>query len=382
VEPVFAAEVLALKRTCLQSLLDAVIARGFRLVGPTLRDAAIVYDDIRRVEDLPVGWTDAQEAGTYRVRRRDDAAVFGYVVGPHSWKKYLFPPRSLIWKASRQEGGFRFEAVAAAEPPLALLGVRSCELHAIAVQDRVFHAVDPAYRARRDALLIIAVQCGQAAPTCFCGSMQTGPRAAGGFDLALTEVLAPGAHSFLVEIGSPRGAALMADVPHEPASESLLRAAQAATERARAQLGRTLDTRDIKDLLYRNYDSPHWNDVASRCLTCANCTLACPTCFCSTVEDTADLSGEHAERWRRWDSCFNLEFSHVHGGNARPTPAARYRQWLTHKLATWIDQFGTSGCVGCGRCITWCPVGIDLTAEVRAIRESEKQHAHDAGHHC
>lgn len=377
----FAAEVCALRRADLQSLLDAVIARGFRLIGPTLCDGAIVYDDVRRVENLPAGWTDAQEAGTYRVRKRDDAAVFGYVVGPHSWKKYLFPPRARMWKVVRQNGDFRFEPVAAEEPPLAFLGVRPCELHAIGVQDRVFRAVDPAYRARRDALLIIAVQCGAAAPTCFCGSMHTGPRAAGGFDLALTEVLANGEHTFLVELGSPRGAALMKDVPHEPARESLLRAAQAATERARAQLGRTLETSDVKDLLYRNYDNPHWDDVAARCLTCANCTLACPTCFCSTVEDTADLSGDHAERWRHWDSCFNLEFSHVHGGNARPTPAARYRHWLTHKLATWIDQFGTSGCVGCGRCITWCPVGIDLTAEVRAIRESEKQHAHDAGHH-
>lgn len=376
----FAARVCALKRAHLQSLLDAVIARGWRLVGPTVRDDAIVYDDVRRVEELPVGWTDEQEAGTYRLKRRDDAAVFGYVVGPHSWKKYLFPPRSLLWKATRQDGDFRFEPAEAAEPPLAFLGVRSCELHAIAVQDRVFLSTDPAYRARREALLIIAVQCGLAAPTCFCASMHTGPRAAGGFDLALTEVLTP-EHGFLVELGSPRGAALMANVPHEPAGEPLLRAAQAATGRARGQLRRTLDTSDIKDLLYRNYENPHWDSVAARCLTCANCTMACPTCFCSTVEDTADLSGDHAERWRRWDSCFNLEFSHVHGGNARPTPAARYRHWLTHKLAAWIDQFGTSGCVGCGRCITWCPVGIDLTAEVRAIRESEKQHAHDSGHH-
>lgn len=135
-------------------------------------------------------------------------------------------------------------------------------------------------------------------------------------------------------------------------------------------LTRTLDTDGIRDLLFDNLDHPRWDEVASRCLACTNCTLVCPTCFCSTVEDTTDLTGGVAERWQTWDSCFTMDFSYIHGGSVRKTHRARYRQWLTHKLASWIDQFGTSGCVGCGRCITWCPVGIDLTEEVRALRES------------
>lgn len=365
---------LQLERTHLQNLLDAIRAAGYRLLGPTIRDAAIVYDDIQRVEELPVGWTDEQEAGTYRLRKRGDEAVFGHVVGPQSWKKYLFPPRTLLWKAVRDANGFRFLDVPAEEPPLAFLGVRSCELQAIAVQDRVFIESDPAYRARRAKLFIVAVQCGLAGRTCFCASMKTGPRAAAGFDLALTEILSESGHHFVIEVGSERGARMMSGVPHKAGDETARREAEAATQRAVSQMGRSMESSDLKELLYRNYENPHWNDVASRCLTCANCTMACPTCFCNTVEDTSDLSGDHAERWRRWDSCFNLDFSYVHGGNSRPSPAARYRQWMTHKLATWIDQFGTSGCVGCGRCITWCPVGIDITTEVRAIRESEKKH--------
>jgi sulfhydrogenase subunit beta (sulfur reductase) len=138
-------------------------------------------------------------------------------------------------------------------------------------------------------------------------------------------------------------------------------------------MGRTMDTKGIKELLYRNYENPRWDDVAKRCLTCGNCTMVCPTCFCTTVEDITDLTGEHVERWRKLDSCFTMDFSYIHGGSVRSSPRARYRQWMTHKLATWIDQFGTSGCVGCGRCITWCPVGIDITEETGAIRDSEKE---------
>ena len=133
-------------------------------------------------------------------------------------------------------------------------------------------------------------------------------------------------------------------------------------------MGREMNTDGIHDLLLANLEHPRWEEVAGRCLTCGNCTMVCPTCFCTSVEDTSDLAGVSAERSRRWDSCFTMDFSYIHGGSVRASPKSRYRQWMTHKLATWWDQFGSSGCVGCGRCITWCPVGIDITEEVRAIR--------------
>jgi formate hydrogenlyase subunit 6/NADH:ubiquinone oxidoreductase subunit I len=230
------------------------------------------------------------------------------------------------------------------------------------------------YRARRERIFVVAVNCGLAGRTCFCVSMKTGPRATAGFDLALTELIDGARHEFLVEVGSERGADVLAGVPNRVATPPERAEGERVSERATSQMGRAMETADIKGLLYRNYDNPRWDDVARRCLTCANCTMVCPTCFCSTVEDVTDLTGEHAERWRKWDSCFTMDFSFIHGGSVRPTVKSRYRQWMTHKLATWIDQFGTSGCVGCGRCITWCPVGIDITEEVRAIRESEKRH--------
>jgi ferredoxin len=357
----------------LGNLLQALRDDGHTLVGPTVRDGAIVYAEIAGIADLPTGWTEVQEAGTYRLHRRGDDALFGYALGPHSWKQFFFAPRVRLWQAHRDEGGFTIAEESASPPRLALIGARSCDLHAIAIQDRVFlreDGTDPDYAARRAETFVVAVNCGQAGGTCFCVSMATGPRVTGGFDLALTELLdAP--HRFLVEVGSARGAALLGRVAAAPAPSADRLAADEIVERTARSMGRTLDTDGIKELLYGSYEHRRWDDVAARCLACANCTLVCPTCFCATVEDVTDLTGDHAERWRRWDSCFTLEHSYLHGGSVRTSTRARYRQWLTHKLATWIDQFGTSGCVGCGRCITWCPVAIDITAEVAAIRAPE-----------
>ena len=366
-QAIFAAEHLS-------SLFVALSRRGYQIVGPTVRDGAIVYDPLSSVEDLPMGWTDQQEGGTYRLQKRDDKAWFGFAVGPHSWKRFVYPAELRLWRAQRQDGQIQFLADEADTPKYAFIGVRSCELHAIAIQDKVLMQgphVDATYAARRQQIFTVAVNCAQAGGTCFCVSMQTGPRVTHGYDLALTEILDANRHVFMVDVGSPLGAEVLGDVPHRVAqAEEVHTAARIVTHTA-TQMGRTLDTTEIQALLYGNLQHPRWDEVATRCLSCGNCTMVCPTCFCTTVEDVTDLSGQQAERWRRWDSCFTQDFSYIHGGSVRPSTPARYRQWLTHKLATWIDQFGTSGCVGCGRCITWCPVAIDITEEVRAIRDSD-----------
>jgi len=375
--------VKVIDRHALDLLFAALVRRGYRPVGPTVRDGAIIYDAIRTTADLPVGWTDEQEGGVYRLKRRNDDALFGYVVGPQSWKRFLHPPARRLWRAEREGRAVRFipEEESDAEkdaPKFAFIGVRACELHAMAVQDKVFlegAQVDASYRARRKNAFIVAVNCGQAGNTCFCVSMKTGPKATAGFDLALTEVLEGGRHYFVVEEGSAEGSALLLDVESRPADDAEAETVNRIVAKTADQMGRTMETAGLKELLYQHYDHPRWDDVAKRCLTCGNCTMVCPTCFCTTVEEVTDLSGEHAERWQKWDSCFTTDFSYIHGGSVRSSPKARYRQWLTHKLATWQDQFGSSGCVGCGRCITWCPVAIDITEEVKAIRESEKQGA-------
>jgi sulfhydrogenase subunit beta (sulfur reductase) len=363
---------VTVERSALDPLLAAIVRQGYQVVGPTVRDGAIVYGDVSSSADLPVGWSDEQDGGTYRLRRRDDEAVFGYAVGPQSWKQFLHPPRLRLWRARRGENGEGLEILEepTVSPRFAFIGVRSCELHAIAIQDEVFlpgaHP-DLSYAARREDVLFVAVNCGEPGGTCFCVSMGTGPKASAGYDLSLTEVLDGQRHQFVVEVGSERGASLIAEVPYRAADDADVRDAAEVTAGAVARMGREMPAVDLRALLYANYEHPRWDEVAERCLTCGNCTMVCPTCFCTSVEDTADLAGEEAQRWRRWESCFSLSFSHVTGGDKRASSRSRYRQWMTHKLATWVDQFGTSGCVGCGRCITWCPVGIDITEEVSAI---------------
>ncbi|HXW57824.1 MAG TPA: 4Fe-4S dicluster domain-containing protein [Candidatus Cybelea sp.] len=362
------------EREHFDSLFEALKARGYEVVGPTVREGAIAYDRVSCATDLPCGWTDEQEGGKYRLKRRPDEALFGYAVGPHSWKKFYFPSVQRLYKAELNADGFRITPEPEDTKKYAFIGVRACELRAISIQDKVFTGgpyVDPVYKSRRSHLFIVAVNCAVAGGTCFCASMGTGPKASAGYDLALTEIIDNGRHGFLVEVGSKGGAEILGEIPSRPAAGEEKLAADRIVEETSRHMGRSMDASDLKELLYRNYEHPRWDDVANRCLTCANCTMVCPTCFCTTVEDVTDLTGEHAERWRSWDSCFTMDFSYIHGGSIRATAKSRYRQWMTHKLATWIDQFGESGCVGCGRCITWCPVGIDITEEVRAIRASD-----------
>ena len=357
----------------LQGLVDALHARGYTVVGPTVRDGAIVLAPVQTLDDLPRGWGDEQEAGTYRLRRRDDDALFGFAAGPQAVKPVLFPMEEVIWRGRRTGAEFTVKEIGTdgdAPAPVAFLGVRSCDLRAMAIHDTVLLGrgfTDVRYGARREGAFTVAVTCSDPGGTCFCLSAGGGPHAAAGYDLALTELL-DGGHRFLVEVGSPRGAEVLGEVSTRAADAVDTSAAEHVVTRAEGRMGRTLDTDGIKDVLYASVESPRWDDVASRCLACTNCTMVCPTCFCTSVEDVADLTGDVAERKRVWDSCFSEDFAYIHGGSLRTETRSRYRQWLTHKLGAWIDQFGMSGCVGCGRCITWCPAAIDITVEAAALR--------------
>jgi ferredoxin len=363
-----------LDRSGLDALLSALADDGYDVIGPAVRDQAVSFVPVRATADLPVGLEDEQSGGRYRLKERDDDALFAHTVGPSSPRRFLQRPRERLFSTRRQGKRLKVIPDAPVPSPVALLGVRGCDLAAVAIQDRVLmegEHPDAHYSAAREGLFIIATHCTRSGNTCFCASTGHGPRADAGYDLALTELVGDGEHRFVVEVGSDRGAAVLARVETRAASDEEMADADARVSAA-AEAQTTALPEGTREALQKTLDSDRYDEVAKRCLACSNCTMVCPTCFCTTVEDVPDLSGDEVERWRHWDSCFTSQHSYIHGGAIRGGTKERYRQWLTHKLSTWQDQFDTPGCTGCGRCITWCPVGIDLTQEARALAEEAR----------
>lgn len=360
----------------LQQLISELIDRGYRVVGPTLsretrEGNAIVLAEVTSADDLPRGWGVDVGPGRYRLRRRDDNALFGHSAGTQSWKQFLHPPREKLWSGSP-------DSVDTTEPQevprYAFIGVRACDLSSIAILNGVLGVgdyPDRGFVARRRKIFVVAVNCTEPGGLCFCTSMGTGPAVGPGlghrYDLALTERIDGDGCRYVVEVGSTDGAEVLAAVAHRDATAREIDAAGRDVTDAANKMGREMPSRDLRELLIASRESPRWDDVASRCLTCGNCTMVCPTCYCTNVEDITDLAGEHAERWQHWASCFEFDFTFIHGGSVRQSGESRYRHWITHKLGTWHDQFGSTGCVGCGRCIAWCPTGIDITEEMNAL---------------
>ncbi len=359
---------ISIEKSAFNDLLARLKNEGFETIGPRVKNGTLVYDTLDSLEQLPRGYVTEQAPGQFRLVYAGHNRYFDVIPGQQSWKQFLFPSRLELFTLNRN--GQSWEAVRSEhdKKSFAFVGVRGCELAAIQVQDKAFlreDFQDAFYRSRRERVFILAVDCLHPAGTCFCASMHTGPRAADGFDLRLTEL----EEVFLLTVGSELGRTIMAGIPWEAASAFVMRNAERSAELATENMGRTLDTSDLPNAILNNLDHPHWDEVAKRCLSCGNCTQACPTCFCWDATDRADLTGTRARRVRVWDSCFNPDYSYQTGGNTRPNIRSRYRQWLSHKLGTWVQQYGTFGCVGCGRCITWCPAGIDLTREVPELRK-------------
>lgn len=349
------------------ALLPGLERQGYRCVGPMIRDGAIVYDELEGMSDLPEGFHINQGPGSYRVEHSDTRRLFDWANGPQALKPFLFTARECLWQAERSDEGelcFREEVPQAT--PQAVIGVRACDLAALGLQDQHFlegECVDSWYAARRNKLFLVAVNCTRPASTCFCASTGDGPAVTRGFDLVLDEL----EDGFIVRAGSEAGDALLDLLPVMPVSPAQVRMAEAATAKAAAVQTRALPARNLRDQLFDNLEHPRWEDVAERCLSCGNCTSVCPTCFCYRETDQLALDRSSSRHIREWDSCFTQGHSYIHGITIRKDTRLRYRQWLTHKLGGWHEQYGRSGCVGCGRCIAWCPVGIDLTVEVATI---------------
>jgi sulfhydrogenase subunit beta (sulfur reductase) len=361
-----------LDEPALGQLIELLRSQGYEVYGPRKSGPALRLASLSAASDLPTGLDSEASPGRYRLAAAPDRRVFGAGPLADSAKRFLHVPEARLATAEKENGAFRIIEERPAAGKMALFGIRPCDTAAIGRMDHVLlrdRFVDPQYRARREQTLIIAANCVRSAATCFCASMDTGPRAASGFDIALTEHL-NGRLEYLAESGSAKGTAILADLKAPAAEPEFVHSCHAQCDTAAAQQTRSVEYRKARRTISRQFENRRWEEAGKRCLACGNCTMACPTCFCVNTTDRSSPDLSHAERWRLWDSCFTQSFSYIHGGSVRTSTKSRYRQWLSHKLAHWQDQFGETGCVGCGRCITWCPAGIDITEEFAALEPS------------
>tara|TARA_Y100001949_G_scaffold169697_1_gene169936 strand:- start:22 stop:1167 length:1146 start_codon:yes stop_codon:yes gene_type:complete len=356
-----------LPRAQLQQLLDHVIAHGYEVHGPRIQDGAVVYLPLHSTAQLPSGVRDLQAPGRYRMESTGGDRHFSWANGPQALKPLLFAPHETLWQARREtDGQIEFILPPSVNHKRAVLGVRACDLAALRLQDQHFmegEYIDPYYSERRRELLLISVNCSHPAETCFCASTGDGPVVSSGFDINLTEL----DQGYVVESGTERGEALLLELSLSPVTQAHEQACFQQANAATDAQTRTLPTIRLHDLLEKRADHPQWDDIAERCLACGNCTQVCPTCFCHREGDLASLDGSESSHHREWDSCFTAGHGYLAGFQVRPDTKSRYRQWMTHKLDSWQAQFGRSGCVGCGRCTSWCPAEIDFAAEAHAL---------------
>jgi ferredoxin len=352
----------------LQHLLECLQAKGYTCIGPQVRHETIIYDEITSVEQLPQGINEQQQPGSYSLNTNNGSKCFDWANGPQAIKPLLFAPKEKLWSSAQDaDGKISFSVVQQETRKLAIIGARACDIAALKIHDLHFlqqQFVDPYYQARRENLLIIAVNCSRPADTCFCYSTGDGPFVKDGGDIVLTELQ----HGFLVTAQTEQGENILSELALQE-STAKQRAESEQIKASASKQKRQLPKLDIKTRLFDELDNEAWHEIAEKCLSCGNCTSVCPTCFCHSENEVPELDGKSSSHYREWDSCFGQGHSYIHGITIRNDTRLRYRQWLTHKFSTWVDQYGRSGCVGCGRCVTWCPVAIDVTESVAQIVE-------------
>lgn len=293
--------------------------------------------------------------------------------------KFFHPPKDTLfnfkYKSEDPAKGLFYETTPMPPPAVEsriIVGVHACDLAGILLQDKVFYSSrypDPSYIDRRRNTLIIALNCFRANEYCICTSVGSGPEVKEGYDLALSDL----GEEYLVEIGSLKGAELLQKAVSRPASDEDFRKKKKSLEFTRKQIVRHMRTENLPAVMLRHLAHPSWKENAARCVSCGACTMTCPTCFCYTVRDELDIALKGGKRLRQWDSCQLLEFAEVAmGENFRKDREARMKWRIYHKLCFWWEQFGASGCVGCGRCIKNCVTRIDMTQIVSTIRETEE----------
>ncbi len=356
---------LKIEKDNLRGLLS-VFSQSYRIIGPQVLSGTIVLEEIKAYE-LPLHYIDQHGQGTYRLLAERSPFLFSFSTGPDSFKKFLFPPERTLFHFGYNKKRLSAETIESPEKPLLLFGLRACDTEALRLYDRVL-SDDREYRLRRDNSIIVAINCPFPHENCFCSSLSTGPQVKEA-DIIITEL----SEYLLLEVQSEELVNFIRDIPHKEINGRDLEERDNVINDCRAKMNKQIDIKLLKQLT-KKFESPLWQEISERDLECGNCTQVCPTCFCNSTFDRVRLSDIsktdiRGSRIRVWDSCFSRNFARVHGGNFRPSRRARYRHWFMHKFLYMEEQFGLRGCVGCGRCITWCPAGIDITEVLRRLHE-------------
>lgn len=338
------------------------IPEDHQVIGPVEQKWAVNLAPVSSASALATGVGAEEKRASYRLTREPGNSDLSGARPMNSPKSFNFLSREPLLTAERINGETRFETPAIETRKKAFFGLHSCDIAGLFVMDRTFSKRygDPAYDSRRENTLVIGVGCSKPGANCFCSTFDTGPDLKSGFDIGLTWL----GDKYLVEVATEAGERIVSALPKEPAGPDAMRERDKKTADARRSMTKAFDLKKALTVLNDNYDHPYWNEPSERCLSCGNCINVCPTCYCYRVVDETSLDGKTATRTRVWDACQHLEFSAVHGGNFRPERVDRIRQWVNHKINWTIEQYGVSGCVGCGRCITWCPTAIDITEPV------------------
>lgn len=358
----------------LQNLLDVLHNQGYSCLGPQVQSHSISYQPLTQVNDLAIGIEIEQSPGLYRIHQKQHSRYFSWSNGPQALKPLTFSAHEKLWSSHKDsQGSPEFKLTEIDVKPLAIIGIRPCDLAALSLQDQHFmqtSVVDSKYQQRRDSLFLIAVNCSHPSSTCFCHSTGDGPAINNTQNIQYDIVLDELDDGFVIKAGSEKAKQILTLLPLQTATSEHMQQAKEQTHKAQTSQIRELPGKNLQQQLFDRLDHDQWKKIADRCLSCGNCTMVCPSCFCYRETELAELNGESSQHSREWDSCFSEGHSYIHGFTVRSETQLRYRQWLTHKLGGWHQQFGRSGCVGCGRCISWCPVGIDLTEEVKTLLET------------
>ena len=282
-------------------------------------------------------------------------------------KNFFFPKTETMMRYMRTERGMELSGEEEEAKEAVLFGARPCDVRSFVLLDYLFDQEkyrDSYYIDKREKTTIISLACIHPPySTCFCTSVGGHPMSEEGADVLLTDI----GDNYLAEFITPKGEKLLEKMGDLPAADgSADEKKKALSESAEKEIKSHIPGKEIKPWLDDNFEHPFWDTIHQSCLACGTCTYLCPTCHCFDISD--EVKGSDGKRIRTWDSCMYWLFTkETSGHNPRTSQKQRWRQRLMHKFKYFVDNFDEIACVGCGRCVRYCPVNIDIRKIVTDI---------------